>query len=441
MACGSDADLEVIRRIGVAWATRSDRLSSIVTADFDGDGLREALVGLFSIPTPHASVFVEMRRLEDSGNGNWVDLGPCAAPGQRMAGRTFAADTDGDGKLDLVDSDTVWSNNGSHMFAAQVSTFGNYQPLQPVDINGAGELDFLAGLNGTSQGLAILRQTGSQTFAIDTIYTSGAGGASHTPVLADVDDDGDVDVVVDSLLGGAVMQFWINQGGTFSIGPTVPITGAGNGFGSAYLAADVDADGLMDLAYVLDELVYVMRRNGPSLTYDPPVVYWVPQANEFVDVDQDGDPDLVGRSVAFNRRFDGLAAGQHRQFGAAGAGTGNRAPVLGCSGTIRTGETPVLRLRQAVGSTLTILTMGYQQSALPSPVISGLIHYGYPFEVTLWLTTTGTSGQAGSGTHDLPVVIPPGLTGVKTYFQHHVFDGGASNLVVHSNGLEFVIGA
>lgn len=409
----------------------------VARADFDGDGLDEILVALISNPGPWIFIHVRMHRLEDSGNGTFLDQGPCTALGQSIAGPVFATDTNGDGVLDLAGRDGVWSNDGTHTFTLQPNSFGNYQPLEPLDINGDGDLDFLAGLNGSAQSLAILRHTGNHTFATDVIYSGGSVHGTHIPTLADVDNDGDLDVVTDASFGGGQMQLWIQQGGAFTSGPLVQINTNGSG---VCMAADVDGDGATDLAYALDDLLYVMRRNGPGLTYDPAVVYVTSQARRFVDVDQDGDPDIVGRSVTFHRGFDGPSAGQRRQFGTAGVGSGNRSPVLGCSGLIRTGETPVLRLRRAVGATLTILTMGYQESSLPSPVIPGLIHYGYPFDVSLWLTTTGTPGQAGTGTHDLPITLPPGLVGVSAYFQHHVFDGGAANLIVHSNGLEFTIG-
>ena len=250
--------------------------------------------------------------------------------------------------------------------------------------------------------------------------------------------------MVDVSVGGSQMQLWLNSGGAFTAGPTVPfdtngLAGTGRGY---CLAADVDGDGRTDLTYSYEDRVLVRRRSSAGLTYEDPVAFSTFGKIRFVDIDLDGDPDLIGGwGIMHNNRYTGAAAGQRRQFGVAGVGSGNHRPVLGCSGPIRTGETPVLRLRKAVGGSLTVLTMGNQESNIPSPIIPGLVHYGFPFTVTLWLTTAGATGQPAVGTHDLPVLLPPGLAGVSVYFQHHVFDAGTPNIVVHSNGLEFTIGS
>lgn len=414
----------------------------VITADFDGDGFGEVLVGLFASPFPYWN-FVEMRRLEDTGNGTMVDLGPATAPGERISARAWAVDTNADGHLDIVSVLGLWTNDGSYLFSQHPTSFGGYLAIDAGDVDGDGDLEYLAALNGGTQSLAIIDHTGPHTFAVSVIYSNVSSITTHVPSFADIDDDGDLDLMVDVSLGGSQMQLWLNSGGAFTAGPTVPFNTnglAGTGRGNC-LAADVDGDGRTDLVYSYDERVLVRRRSSAGLTYEDPVAFSTSRKTKFVDIDQDGDPDLLGAyGIMHNNDYAGATAGQRRQFGAAGVGSGNHRPVLGCSGPIRTGEAPVLRLRKAAGGSLTVLTMGYQESNILSPIIPGLVHYGYPFSVALWLTTSGPTSQPAVGTHDLPVLLPPGLVGVSAYFQHHVFDAGAANIVVHSNGLEFTIG-
>lgn len=405
-------------------------------ADFDGDGLREALVTVYSVPVPHNPVFEVMHRLEEQSDGTFVDLGPAAAPGLFLDRPSFAADTDGDGVLDVVSPTAVWVNNGAHTFAPLPPAFAGFEPLQPGDVDGDGRVDFLAGFGGVGQGIAILRQTGGHAFTVDVLASTTSSGGRHQPALFDFDDDGDLDVAA-AAPSGAGPRLWLNQGGVFAPGPSFPLPVTND---SACLGGDVDGDGRADLAFASADRLWVMRRNSAALTYDPPVAFAIDGARALVDVDQDGDLDAFGRGIAQNRRFDGPDAGRRRQYGQPSPGLGGRLPVLGCAGIVRSGEVPVLRLRQAVGGAFALLTMGFAESDFASPVIPGLTGYAYPFASTLGFVLGGTPGLAGRGTLDLPLAIPPGFAGTTVYFQAFAFDPGSPNGIPHSNGLEFAIG-
>lgn len=411
--------------------------TAVATADFDGDGLQELLVPLALIVNPFPPVlqFVAMHRLEHDGSGGLVDLGPATAPGVAIVPPCFAVDTDQDGDLDVVDRSGVFVLTGS-TFAPVPQAFAGFVPLAAGDVDGDGDTDLVGGFQGTTNGLAILRLVGPNAFAVDVVQpTSGSSLPSQGLALADVDDDGDLDLIADPTTNGGAPRIWRNQGGTFLLAATIPIAGETSG---TPMAADVDGDGLTDLAYSSGNGLAVLRRTSPLLTYDPPVRFAI-QADGFVDIDQDGDPDPIG-SWNRNRTFSGSAAGVRRQFGISSLGSGGRRPVLSAVGIVRAGSTPTLRLRQALGGGLSLLALGSTPSSVPLPAFPGLVSYVVPADVTLGLVLQGPSMVAGAGAMDLPLALHGGLIGLTVQLQQWVLDPAGVGSLVQSNGLELTIG-
>lgn len=415
----------------------------VAFGDFDGDGRREALVPLFGQTTtfPQQIVFDRMHRFEEDLAGHWLDLGPATASGgPGMATPAYAVDTNGDGILDLVDRTGVWANNGSHQFTRVATPFGNYVPLRAGDVDGDGATDFLAGWFGATQGLAILRQLGNHAFAVDVIQAPLPQSlAYHTPALHDFDDDGDLDIASDLSWASGEFALWWNQGnGTFVAGPT--FLWNGRVVTTAVLGGDVDGDGATDLLFDLGDTLRVLRRNGPGPTWDPPVDFRVSHARGVADLDGDGDLDVLGTGVTWNRSVPAASAGARRQYGQAANGSGGIQPVLGISPPLRAGATPVLHLRQAVGGSFSFLALGFQAASVPSPVLPGLVHYTYPIVAVAGFSVAGAPGVPGAGMLDMPVAVPAGLVGVTVRFQSFVVDAGCLNGLAHSNGLELTLG-
>jgi len=413
----------------------------VVVADFDGDGRRELLAAVyFRDPAWILNVtFQGMHRLEDTGTGQFVDLGAVTNASLPMQRPAFAVDTNGDSILDVVDRNGVWVHGGNHQFTLQPQPFGLYEPMAAGDVDGDGDIDFLGGMHGTTLGIAILLQTAPNTFTPQVVSASTNHAVPlHRGVLVDLDGDGDLDIAVDRSWASGAFEVWTNQAGVFSLAWSASRNGPPTR--SQAMAGDVDGDGRTDVAFAIGDTLVVFRRNGPGLTYDAPAEFHVQYATTFADVDDDGDPDVLGTEMVRNRRLVMPFAGQRRQYGTSATGTGGMRPVLGCSGQLRVGSTPVLRLRDAVGGTFTLLGMGFQTANYASPVLPGLVGYTFPLVLTLGFGVGGAPGAAGAGTLDVPVAIPPGFHGVQLWFQHFVFDSGAANGIAHTNGLEFTIG-
>ncbi len=207
------------------------------------------------------------------GIRNAVGLVVLAAPTLAHAGGTFTVITEQSGVGALRDSQPDdWWVSGLHL----------------IDLDGDGHLDlFLSGHGGGS--LAALNDgTG--------VFTAAPGTIPPTELLlaADVNEDGMVDISATYVDGGA--QWWLNTSTPGMLGfEATEITREGN-TGRAQVLADVDADGDVDWlrghfygmsidlgdgtgAFETDSQVQMFGEEWPSL---------LP-----ADLDADGDPDLV----------------------------------------------------------------------------------------------------------------------------------------------------
>ena len=302
-----------------------NRPSDVAVADVDGDGDLDLLAANYNT-TPGPSPGTVSVRFND-GTGTFLG-GPEISVGSNP-NNVVAADVDGDGDIDLLTTSTydrsvsVRLNNGAGVFAAPatgaevlVASVGeSVQLVAAFDIDGDGDLDLLAShYDGISNRVSVRLNTGNGSFvapATGADVNVGSGPAGFiNPTGADVDGDGDIDLLASNGTANTVNVRLNNGAGLF----TAPAIGAEVSVGSAPFGlamADIDGDGDLDLltGNVGTSTVSVRLNNGAGV-FAPPLTgaeisvggsssngaYDVTVG----DVDGDGDLDLLTANLFYN---------------------------------------------------------------------------------------------------------------------------------------------
>jgi len=273
-------------------------------ADLDGDGVPELVRGRRAL----SGVTEVLRR---GPTGAWEMAGTCTAPS--LAGYApyeashFAIeDIDGDGLRDIVAIQTyslvaddggasaivICRNRGDGTFEASRvggdDSTGNLggSSLTLADVDGDGDRDVLVGHNA---GISVLTNDGAGSFAVPTTLTY-LGDASLGIRTGDVDGDGKLDVVT---VGKRLRLF---RGGAPSVAETFEVEGDA----VAAELADLDGDGRADLAALSTRGRVTVWLATSAGGFAPPVVLDGPPTTPnrrlglaLADVDRDGALDIV----------------------------------------------------------------------------------------------------------------------------------------------------
>ena len=223
-----------------------DSYSAPAFVDLDNDGDRDAFVGTYygtivyykntSVETT-GSTGLPTFTLQSTGNPlSSIDLNGATSPGY-TAPAFGDTDADGDQDLFLGSSDGTirfYKNTGTvgtPSFTEQTGTanplssvdVGTYSTPVLVDIDADGDLDLFT---GTAEGtIKFYRNTGSETSSIftevtgsDHVFNGIDVGDRSAITFGDVDDDGDFDAIIagdaniNSGSSGGVIQYWLNTG-------------------------------------------------------------------------------------------------------------------------------------------------------------------------------------------------------------------------------------
>jgi len=214
---------------------------SVTAADVNRDGK----VDLISANYSGNSLSV----LTNNGSGGFVLAGNYTVGTSPRS--VVAADVNRDGKVDLVCANlggatlSVLTNNGSGGFVTAGTYSVGYQPNAGIaaDVNGDGNVDLICANYGGGGGntLSILTNNGSGGFVLASSPVVGSGPVSVT--AADVNGDGNVDLICAGIGGTALTVLTNNGSGSFVLASSPSVGSAPYGV----TAADVNGDGKLDL--------------------------------------------------------------------------------------------------------------------------------------------------------------------------------------------------
>ncbi len=291
-------------------ASSNNNQLCVFASDIDGDGDMDALSASRSDN--------KIAWYENLGGGNFGST----ATNQKIidnnsieAACVYAADMDGDGDMDVLSASTganriAWHENtagdGSTWDTVIVSsTLQEPYAVSAADLDGDGDMDIVAAAGTSSE---IVWYENDDGFTERTLSTSTSSWNVRSIVPVDLNSDGTIDIVAGSVSYGTA---WYKNtgGGNFGIisnndivinGDVVQIT--------SVHAADFDSDGDPDIG--------VTSYNSPNLTWFENGNAWdrkdLPANADYVyditsaDFDSDGDVDIV------TGHYDGISYYQNR---------------------------------------------------------------------------------------------------------------------------------
>ena len=267
---------------------------SALVADFNGDGF----VDLLSLEGFRGDFSAPWRLSAGDGSGLFSRTHAVISPNQaRMwSPRPIhtAGDFDGDGDIDvaylaiyavsptLQIAVRIAANDGTGNFTASGTLpnagIGNWSRVSAADLDQDGDQDLLVRRSGPDD-TEVWSNNGSGTFTVTQTFTTTPAHYNTRSQLLDIDNDGDLDY-----LAGSV---WCNQGnGTFLECSAIAPGGLPAG---PYALGDLNGDGFEDLLTPSG----VWLRNQGSTTLLPGVSLPGAGLASLHDLDNDGDLDAV----------------------------------------------------------------------------------------------------------------------------------------------------
>ncbi|MFL6307054.1 MAG: FG-GAP repeat domain-containing protein [Candidatus Sulfotelmatobacter sp.] len=259
---------------------------NLFVADFNGDGKPDLLSGAGTLAV---------------GKGNGTFTAGASVSGTPLA----VADFNGDGRADVLEQTTgtlvVLLGKGDGTFQSPINTASgaNLSVVATADLNGDGKADVVGAFNNA---LLVYIGKGDGTFATGVSYSIG-GTLTGTAGVSFGDFNGDhiVDIAVTALINSPLELVFLGNGdGTFQAARTSALTYTAN----CAAVGDFNRDGKLDVVVScspvpsLSDDVYVLLGNGDG-TFQAPIAAGPGNgAVASVDLNRDGNLDLVVQSVA-----------------------------------------------------------------------------------------------------------------------------------------------
>ena len=299
--------------------------------DVDGDGDLDVVVSHEMFSGPGMAVLL------NNGDGTFAQEIVYELNVNKDVGEVVLADFDMDGDLDVfgtIPGDAgfgariaVWRNRGDGTYRPQIRFATGEGPMGLVvgDFTGDGfpdvvtaDLGFIAGTNDTISLLRHNGQTGNLAGFLPPRLTH-VGDNSRRVAAADIDGDGDLDLVVGradfTRAGNDGIHVLTNNGsGNFTVGPRLDAAPGTSRPSPAVALADLDNDGDFDLisagadAFVNAKIAIRLNDGagsfGAAELHDLGVNTFVPHSINTADLNGDGRLDIIA-STPSGRRWDG----------------------------------------------------------------------------------------------------------------------------------------
>jgi Flp pilus assembly protein TadD len=293
-----------------AGLTMSGHAVSCAVGDFDGDGLSDLAIALDD----------RLALFRNLGHGHFEDVTQASGimPRNHPGGITFV-DYDHDGDLDLFVTgsplkpgsapNVLWRNNGDRTFTEWTEQMGlggagHTKAVTLSDVNSDRAVDLIVTGDGAAPIVYLNPREGK--FKAQPLVTAGGLSDSTGIATLDFDKDGWMDLLV-TQSGAPGLSLWRNKDGKSFERVALPIQDATRAWGVT--AIDVDNDGWIDIAAIVETShgpeVRIFRNMGDGSFEDVSktlgldhITLHYPRALITMDVDGDGDPDLIVTSAS-----------------------------------------------------------------------------------------------------------------------------------------------
>ncbi|UOQ98716.1 FG-GAP-like repeat-containing protein [Hymenobacter sp. 5317J-9] len=235
---------------------------------------------------------------------------PAFAPGERVSlllPATLTGTSGGSVQPQVIEFRAATGGTGEGVYSAVASSTAmgsTAGSLHAVDLDNDGDLDVVGTVStGTSTfGLMVRLNNSTGTFTTGAGLPTLAGSVTSEPLPADVDGDGDLDLLVAEIVTGSTttvrVDVLLNDGrGQFSMGSPL----SANNVSGPMRVGDLDGDGDLDLAYLdYSQYLRVALNNGGGTfgLFGSPLDLNNPSQLRLGDLDNDGDLDVVSTSYS-----------------------------------------------------------------------------------------------------------------------------------------------